>query len=63
MKTERDPITQVKDMLQAAGVPEDDIKEIDKEIKAIVNDSAEFAQSSPEPQAFELWTDVLAENV
>lgn len=61
MKTERDPITQVKDMLQAAGVPEEDIKEIDKEIKAIVNEAAEFSQGSPEPQAFELWTDVLVE--
>ena len=61
MKTDRDPITKVKDMLQAAGVKEDEIKEIDKEIKEIVNDSAEFAQTSPEPEAFELWTDVLVE--
>lgn len=61
MKTDRDPITKVKDMLQASGVKEDEIKEIDKEIKEIVNDSAEFAQTSPEPEAFELWTDVLVE--
>ncbi len=61
MKTDRDPITKVKDMLQAAGVKEEEVKEIDKEIKEIVNDSAEFAQTSPEPEAFELWTDVLVE--
>jgi pyruvate dehydrogenase E1 component alpha subunit len=61
MKTDRDPITKVKDMLQAAGVKEEEVKEIDKEIKEIVNDSAEFAQASPEPEAFELWTDVLVE--
>lgn len=62
MKHDRDPITQIKDMLQTAGVLEDEIKDIDKEIKAIVNEAAEFAQASPEPQAFELWTDVLVEN-
>lgn len=61
MKEDRDPITGVKDMMQKAGIDEADIKEIDKEIKAIVNESAEFAQSSPEPEEFELWTDVLVE--
>ncbi len=61
MKEERDPITAVKDMLQAGGVDEADLKDIDKEIKAIVNDSAQFAQESPEPDPSELWTDVLVE--
>lgn len=61
MKHDRDPITQVKDKLQALGVDEFEIKEIDKEIKEIVNDSAEFAQSSPLPDEKELWTDVLVE--
>ena len=61
MKQDRDPITAVKDRLQAAGVKEEEIKEIDREIKEIVNDSAEFAQASPLPQEFELWTDVLVE--
>ncbi len=60
-KEERDPITSVKDMLQKAGVAEEEIKEIDKEIKAIVNESAKFAQESPEPDESELWTDVLVE--
>jgi pyruvate dehydrogenase E1 component alpha subunit len=36
-------------------------KEIDREIKDIINQAAEFAQSSPEPDPSELWTDVLAE--
>ncbi len=61
MKQDRDPITMIKDMLQARGVAEADIKEIDKEIKEIVNDAASFAQESPEPAAEELWTDVLVE--
>jgi pyruvate dehydrogenase E1 component alpha subunit len=30
-------------------------------VKEIVNDSAEFAQTCPEPDPSELWTDVLAE--
>ena len=31
------------------------------EIKAIVQDAADFAQSSPEPDEKELWTDILIE--
>jgi pyruvate dehydrogenase E1 component alpha subunit len=61
MKTDRDPITNLKDMMQDAGIAEEDIKVIDKEVKEIVNASAEFAQASPEPAAEELWTDVLVE--
>ena len=36
------------------------LKAIDKEIKEIVNDSAEFAKDSPEPPLEELWTDIYA---
>jgi pyruvate dehydrogenase E1 component alpha subunit len=61
MKDDRDPITTLKDMMQEAGIDEAEIKDIDKEIKAVVNDSAQFAQESPEPEPEELWTDVLIE--
>lgn len=61
MKTERDPITQVKDMLQKQGIEEAELKQIDKDIKAIVGAAAEFAQVSPEPHVDELWTDILVE--
>lgn len=61
MKDDRDPITAIKDMMQDIGVEEAAIKEIDKEVKAIVNEAAEFAQESPEPHVDELWTDVLVE--
>ncbi len=61
MKEERDPITQIKDMLQEQKIDEAEIKEIDKEIKAIVNESATFAQENPEPDVAELWTDILVE--
>ncbi|MEO0399113.1 MAG: pyruvate dehydrogenase (acetyl-transferring) E1 component subunit alpha [Pseudomonadota bacterium] len=36
------------------------LKEIDKEIKAIVKEAADFALESPEPAPEELYTDVLA---
>lgn len=58
MKDDRDPLTAIKDMMQEAGIKEEDIKDIDKEIKAIVNEAAQFAQDSPEPDTGELWTDV-----
>lgn len=58
MKDDKDPLTAIKDMMQQAGIKEDEIKEIDKEIKAIVNEAAQFAQESPEPDVDELWTDV-----
>ncbi|MFO1186375.1 MAG: pyruvate dehydrogenase (acetyl-transferring) E1 component subunit alpha [Alphaproteobacteria bacterium] len=37
------------------------LKEIDKEIRAVVTEAAEFAQASPEPGPEELYTDVLVE--
>lgn len=60
MREERDPIERVKAMLLEKGEEEAALKEIDKEIRGIVNDSAEFAQNSPEPDPSELYTDVLA---
>jgi pyruvate dehydrogenase E1 component alpha subunit len=43
------------------GVTEPDLKLIDDEVKAIVQDSADFAQESPEPPESELMTDILVE--
>ncbi|MCL4155775.1 UNVERIFIED_CONTAM: hypothetical protein GTU68_062713, partial [Idotea baltica] len=44
MREERDPIEQVRDMLLTGKhATEDDLKAIDKDIKATVNESAEFA--------------------
>ena len=60
MREERDPIERVKAMLAADGAAEDDLKAIDRDIRAIVNNAAEFAQNSPEPDPAELYTDVLA---
>ena len=61
-RSERDPIDMAKArLLKEKWVTEDELKAMDKEIKAIVLDSAEFAQTSPEPDPSELWTDVLLE--
>lgn len=61
MRQEHDPIEQVRArLLEGKIASEDDLKTIDKEIRAIVADAAEFAQSSPEPDPSELWTDVLS---
>ncbi|HVG49286.1 MAG TPA: pyruvate dehydrogenase (acetyl-transferring) E1 component subunit alpha [Rubellimicrobium sp.] len=60
MKDEHDPIEHVRTMLLQGHATEDEIKAIDREIKDIVNDSAEFAKESPEPSLDELWTDITA---
>ena len=62
VREQSDPIEGLKKQLLDEGMAsEDDLKAIDKDIRAIVNDSAEFAQQSPEPDPKELWTDVLVE--
>ncbi|MEP1229944.1 MAG: pyruvate dehydrogenase (acetyl-transferring) E1 component subunit alpha [Litorimonas sp.] len=59
-RSESDPIDMVRERLfSEKWADEDSLKAIDKEIKAIVADAAEFAQTSPEPDPSELWTDVL----
>ncbi len=59
MRTQHDPIDGARHKLEAMGVEEAAIKAIDDEVKAIVQEAADFAQSSPEPDPAELYTDVL----
>jgi pyruvate dehydrogenase E1 component alpha subunit len=62
MREEQDPIEQVRRrLLEGKLATEDEMKKIDAEIRGIVNASAEFAQSDPEPEENELYTDVLVE--
>jgi len=61
LRQERDPIATVRKLLLDAGASEDDLKVIDREVKDIVTDATDFAQTSPEPDPSELWTDVLVE--
>lgn len=61
IKQEKDCIEHVRDLLTQGGLAsEEELKAIDKEIKEIVNASAEFAKESPEPALSELWTDIYA---
>ena len=60
MRTQHDPIDHLRKILedQQAG-DEASFKQVDKEIREIVNEAARFAQDSPEPDPSELWTDIL----
>jgi pyruvate dehydrogenase E1 component alpha subunit len=58
VRHDQDPIEQVRNRLLAAKVSEQELKNIDAEVREIVNASADFAQKDPEPDPSELWTDV-----
>jgi pyruvate dehydrogenase E1 component alpha subunit len=59
VREERDPIDRVGEWLIEAGwAGADDLKKIEADIRAIVNESAEFATAGPEPDPAELYTDV-----
>jgi pyruvate dehydrogenase E1 component alpha subunit len=60
MRTEHDPIEQVRlRLIEKGWASDDDLKAIDKDVRAIVAESADFATYDPEPDPSELWTDVL----
>ncbi|MER8615066.1 pyruvate dehydrogenase (acetyl-transferring) E1 component subunit alpha [Mesorhizobium sp. M0435] len=60
MRSERDPIEQVKArLLDKKWASEDELKAIDKEVRDVVADAAEFAQNDAEPDPSELWTDIV----
>jgi pyruvate dehydrogenase E1 component alpha subunit len=61
VREKSDPIDGVKEYLIKMGVTEDVLKAIEKEIRAIVNAAAEFAEQAPEPDLAEVYTDVLVE--
>ncbi|WP_288483703.1 pyruvate dehydrogenase (acetyl-transferring) E1 component subunit alpha [uncultured Novosphingobium sp.] len=61
VREKRDPIEHAKTELMEMGVAEASLKEIDKRVRASVGQAADFAESSPEPDASELYTDVLVE--
>lgn len=61
VRDQSDPIERLKRLMTEAGVTEDRIKMIDKEIRQVVNESADFAENAPEPELSELYTDVLVE--
>ncbi|MFT4026523.1 MAG: pyruvate dehydrogenase (acetyl-transferring) E1 component subunit alpha [Novosphingobium sp.] len=61
MREHHDAIEHCKAELLSRGISEDKIKDIDKRIRAVVTEAADFSESSPEPGPDELYTDVLVE--
>ncbi|MEP3073236.1 pyruvate dehydrogenase (acetyl-transferring) E1 component subunit alpha [Maricaulis sp.] len=62
IRSHHDPIDLVKKrLIEGKHATEEELKEIDKEVKKVVNDAAQFAKDSPEPDPSELYTDVLVE--
>ncbi|GGE44710.1 pyruvate dehydrogenase E1 component subunit alpha [Agaricicola taiwanensis] len=60
MRDDRDPIEHVrKRILDSKFATEDELKVIDQKVRSVVNASAEFASSDPEPDPSELYTDIL----
>jgi pyruvate dehydrogenase E1 component alpha subunit len=60
VRTEHDPIEQVRMRLLATGrASEDELKQTDADVRKIINDAADFAAHEPEPDPAELWTDVV----
>ncbi|WP_169569162.1 pyruvate dehydrogenase (acetyl-transferring) E1 component subunit alpha [Sneathiella limimaris] len=60
-RAESDPIERVREKLLNEKIyTEDELKEIDRDVKSIVAEAVEFAQESPEPHPDELMTDILA---
>jgi pyruvate dehydrogenase E1 component alpha subunit len=54
-----DPIERAKKDLEGAGVSDDQLKDLEKRIRATVAEAADFAEKSPEPPPEELYTDIL----
>jgi pyruvate dehydrogenase E1 component alpha subunit len=60
VRDENDPIELVRArILKGKMASEDDLKQIDAGVRAIVAEAAEFATNDPEPDPSELWTDIL----
>ena len=61
-KEERDPIETFKQKLLAEKMTtEAELKAMDKKVKEISSEAAEFAKESPEPPESDLWTDVVSD--
>jgi pyruvate dehydrogenase E1 component alpha subunit len=62
IREHHDPIELVGSLLIKRGeASEEDLKTIDKEIRAAISEAADFALADPEPDPAELWTDILSE--
>ncbi len=58
-KEKRDPIATLKNILvKKYKIEEEELKALDKEVKLVVNDAADFSKKSPEPDLDQLYTDI-----
>ena len=61
VREQRDPIDLMrKRIIEEGHASEDQLKGIDREVRAVINEAAEFAQQDPEPDTSELYADVTA---
>src|SRR5690348_10701551 len=61
VREKRDPIENFgKKLIERGLVNEQDLKQMDAEVKRVVVEAAEFATESPEPALTELYTDIYA---
>ena len=61
MREKRDPIENFgKKLIERGLVNEQDLKQMDAEVKRVVVEAAEFATESPEPAISELYTEIYA---
>jgi pyruvate dehydrogenase E1 component alpha subunit len=61
VREQRDPIDLMrKRIIEEGHASEDQLKDIDREVRAVINEAAEFAQQDPEPDTSELYADVTA---
>lgn len=62
VRSHRDPIERMKSyLMDEMNISEDELKSLDREIRKVVQDSADYALESPEPDSASLYTDVLVE--
>jgi pyruvate dehydrogenase E1 component alpha subunit len=62
VRDKSDPIEHAKKLLEDMGVKEDELKAAEAAIRKQVNEAADFAEQTPEPEPGELYTDVLVES-
>jgi pyruvate dehydrogenase E1 component alpha subunit len=59
MRKQHDPIDQMREVLKNQNITDEQLKSIDSDVKVTVTKATEFAQTSPEPDVAELFTDIL----
>ena len=62
IKDKKDPIENFQKHLLNEGLDEDEFKKIDKNIKEIVSEAADFALESSEPDLTDLYKDIYLDN-